>query len=718
MIKPMKKIQISLIAVLFCVKVLGQVIYLSSTEDELFKLDINACAYEYITTIQAEVFDITFHPNGNLYGISGNGNFFKVDTITGGVSQVYDFDGQVFNSLTSAGNGLIYTIGNKGRLWSYDIDTDNATYHGEIGYVAAGDLTFYDGQLYAATVASKIVVIDIGNPSNTNVSIDQDVSGDVFGIVSFADDCTDVESYAITNGNSNIYQIDYINNSLNFICQLEVEIGGGASTFEFYASSPLVIENIFMVNPSCSLDNGILAVEAVGGIGELMYSLDGVNFQSSDVFEHLGKGEYTVYIKDKNGCIINAETALQDIPMPEIINIEIEQSICGDDNGQIIVSAIGGIGELEYSIDGINYQTNNVFTNLQTGEFTVSIRDNTDCAVSEVVNVGDREPPLLMLIDLHHANCNENIGYFEVSTTGGAPPFYYSFDGNEFQVNSSFENLGGGDYIVTVRDEDGCQNSILVTIDAHMPPEIGGVEVVGTTCGESNGSCTFNEVAENEDVLFSIDGIKYQESNTFSELAAGTYNLYVQYNVDCISEVSFEIPSSEKVSILEIHVNDADCNIDNGSIQIITEGGNEMKSISINGNDYDSEFMIDDLIAGDYAIQIINEKDCLIDTLLYIKEVDCSIYIANIFSPNNDGVNDIFIIIPDSGFKGEFKSLRVFDRWGGLYYEVQNFKAEDIVWDGTLAGKNAGIGVYTYFLEYIDSAGDLKVIIDDVTLVR
>ena len=67
-----------------------------------------------------------------------------------------------------------------------------------------------------------------------------------------------------------------------------------------------------------------------------------------------------------------------------------------------------------------------------------------------------------------------------------------------------------------------------------------------------------------------------------------------------------------------------------------------------------------------------------------------SIYIPNAFTPNGDGMNDVF------GVKGEGIRnfhLYVYDRWGEVVFETTNPKQQ---WDGNYAGNPVEQGVYVY----------------------
>jgi gliding motility-associated-like protein len=71
------------------------------------------------------------------------------------------------------------------------------------------------------------------------------------------------------------------------------------------------------------------------------------------------------------------------------------------------------------------------------------------------------------------------------------------------------------------------------------------------------------------------------------------------------------------------------------------------------------------------------------------------IFMPNVFSPNNDGFNDLFEVF---GRNITFVRLRIFDRWGNLVFETQS---PEQGWDGRFRGQNMPTGVYTCLLEYL-----------------
>ena len=107
------------------------------------------------------------------------------------------------------------------------------------------------------------------------------------------------------------------------------------------------------------------------------------------------------------------------------------------------------------------------------------------------------------------------------------------------------------------------------------------------------------------------------------------------------------------------------------------------------------------------------------DTLNIVVRDERKIFLANIFTPNNDGINDFFVIHGLEPNVQSIEILSIFDRWGNRVFENHQFPPGDRLsgWDGTHRGVPAEPGVYTWtarvrFLdqEVIDYAGDVTLI--------
>ncbi|MEO1435636.1 MAG: PKD domain-containing protein, partial [Bacteroidota bacterium] len=121
-----------------------------------------------------------------------------------------------------------------------------------------------------------------------------------------------------------------------------------------------------------------------------------------------------------------------------------------------------------------------------------------------------------------------------------------------------------------------------------------------------------------------------------------------------------------------------------------------------------------------YTITEIDELGCIgTDTAVVDVRSVRPVYIPNAFSPNGDGVNDLFMIF-SSGAVRQVNNFQVYDRWGELVYSAQNFFPNDPTfgWDGRLKGQLLTPGVFVFFaeVEFIDD--EVFFYKGDVTLLR
>ncbi|MCC6411510.1 MAG: gliding motility-associated C-terminal domain-containing protein, partial [Saprospiraceae bacterium] len=94
-------------------------------------------------------------------------------------------------------------------------------------------------------------------------------------------------------------------------------------------------------------------------------------------------------------------------------------------------------------------------------------------------------------------------------------------------------------------------------------------------------------------------------------------------------------------------------------------------------------------------------------------------YVPNIFSPNDDGINDYFTFYGDESI-AQVKSFTVADRWGEICFQRENLPINNDLagWNGTFRGKKAPIGVYAWYAVVAFSDGSEKILEGDVSLIR
>lgn len=95
-----------------------------------------------------------------------------------------------------------------------------------------------------------------------------------------------------------------------------------------------------------------------------------------------------------------------------------------------------------------------------------------------------------------------------------------------------------------------------------------------------------------------------------------------------------------------------------------------------------------------------------------------NVFIPNTFSPNGDGMNDVFY--PRGKGLYLVRSLRIFNRWGELVFDRRNIAVNDpsVGWDGTYKGAKAPSDNYIYILEVQCESGNIIPVRGDINLLR
>ncbi len=182
-------------------------------------------------------------------------------------------------------------------------------------------------------------------------------------------------------------------------------------------------------------------------------------------FIYLDQFEIYEYIdeEDPPSC-----TLAIDVDNTEVVN---ESSPSAND-GSISIATTGGEGDLEYSKDGINWQSSNQFTGLDSGVYEISVREveSPECIDTHpfAVNAEDIDFDFSLAVT-DETVLGANDGIITVTVTGTGGPFTFSIDDPDgYQSSNIFSGLSPGDYNVTVKNDAGDKLSKPATILAGV----------------------------------------------------------------------------------------------------------------------------------------------------------------------------------------------------------------------------------------------------------
>ena len=263
-----------------------------------------------------------------------------------------------------------------------------------------------------------------------------------------------------------------------------------AGVYEFFVTDAglcTVWDNVGLITPNsftniqinttpstCSTNSGVVQVIVDGGIvvnPSLQISITGSS--GSQQIGTLGNPnqffyglENDTYIVEVNtpGCVYTATTTLESVNTYTFTAIT-SGTTCGSSNGSIeIIVSTGGTLPYLYTLTGPSSNPNtvtspiNTFTNLQSGDYIITINDSSaqPCYQQLVVNISNSSGVYFNTVASQPVDGSD--GIITTYVTRGVPPFSYLWSGGsaDSQTTSSVSGLTAGTYSVKVTDSAGC----------------------------------------------------------------------------------------------------------------------------------------------------------------------------------------------------------------------------------------------------------------------
>jgi len=297
---------------------------------------------------------------------------------------------------------------------------------------------------------------------------------------------------------------------------------------EIFAQTPLT-STVTVTEPTCVGNDGIITVNASGGVGPYTYSLDGAPVVNSNVFTNLPAGGYSIEVFDQVTCLTCAfvvQATLNYIPV-SITSLTISPTCKDYLGGSVNVIAANGNHLYDYSLDGgVSWYTSTPIQALDSGTYTLTVRDGLGCMFDSLITIGYSSiDPILVFTD---ELCDGTPGAIDVSFPS-AGTYSYTVDGGvttETALTHTF-SVAGGAYSFQVTNAAGCLETVPVFVDADSL--LGQLtNLVQETCDYSNAS--FDIVMNNgvAPINYSIDnGVTYQTSGLYANLDDQIYIIKV-----------------------------------------------------------------------------------------------------------------------------------------------------------------------------------------------
>lgn len=559
------------------------------------------------------------------------------------------------------------------------------------------------------TISGSYTVTDAGNILITAVGFSPSHCSQSIGLISItaSSGVGNSFSYSIQNGATGSWQPDSLFTDLpSGEYYVKVKDPSGCETV--YGNNPVVIENIDgpdIITENISHENDYLAdgsiyLEAIVDIGSIQYSIDsGYSFQiNNGLFENLSSGTYYCIVKDEFGC---------DTTFSIVIDRVISQ----------IIDAIAGDGSTCIGNATASQLLLNDFTNVSRFHVMLTYdQDLITCDGYMQVN-SDLEDSLIVTTN--------TLGEVHISWEGESP---LSLPNNSLMTELVFSAINDGlsqiDWVANQGESQFYnQNGEIINTDyqvgniiVYTRPDI-FLSPTNEVCeGESLFVVSSIEGGSGVNTLYWVGPDNFTSNDQmlwFSEVKetmAGTYILTVTDSLNCVESKSMDITVNQGTEIVFSEYDTLW--VEPG---FILEAGYGAEFYYWNTGETSETIVIDSM--GNYSVELTSFEGCKSTASVQILWSGTPFYLPNAFTPNGDGLNDSFRVMPRYDYVNKYH-LSIYNRWGQRVYETTDINKG---WDGTYKGSPCMLGAYIYRIVY-EEFGQLpmesKVVEGTVMLVR
>jgi gliding motility-associated-like protein len=312
------------------------------------------------------------------------------------------------------------------------------------------------------------------------------------------------------------------------------------------------------------------------------------------------------------------------------------------------------------------------------------------------------------------ATCTTN-GTITVAVTGGVAPIQYSINGSSgYQATNVFSNLQPGTYTVTVRDAASC-------VVTSQPLTIVLQGAVAVNAGLDTLICTGVSFTRG----VSSNATTYSWSPTTGVSNPNIANPVLSPQVTTTYTVTATTGNCVATDVVTVNVAPG-ASVNAGVDKIILAG----KSYQLQGSGSPGTYLWTPptgLSATNvlnptaipsqtttYTLKVTTSQGCIATDDMTITVVPYCIKPMEAFTPNGDGINDVWLVTNGTGCLERAKA-QVFNRYGAKVFESNDYKNN---WDGTYNGKALPDGTYYFVITYKLITGSEEHMKGNVTILR
>ncbi|MGB3080297.1 MAG: hypothetical protein WBB31_14530, partial [Saprospiraceae bacterium] len=340
-------------------------------------------------------------------------------------------------------------------------------------------------------------------------------------------------------------------------------------------------------------------------------------------------GTYIVQVQDGNFCYGYDTVTVMAGAAININGTATQLTSCNTPNGMVNIT-ISPSGS--YTYQWSNGATTEDITNLQAGQYTVTVSDGANCSITASFTVDDGTTVPLLSSLQSAATCGQNNGSIDLTI---APSGTYLINWSNGLNTEDIVNITAGTYSVTVTSASGCSstevivvpdNSVSITLAENITPN--------TSCILNNGAIALNVTPVSTYTFLWSNGAITED---LSNLAPGNYSVTVTKGINCISIGNYVVANQTNAPAIQSISSPASCGESNGSIDLqISNGIAPFTFLWSNGNTTQG---IVNVAANTYSVTVTGSNGCTSATTIDLPGNSIPINISGQTSPNTSCIN-------------------------------------------------------------------------------
>lgn len=216
---------------------------------------------------------------------------------------------------------------------------------------------------------------------------------------------------------------------------------------------------------------GTASVSLIGGAAPFTYEWSDTS--DDEVNMNLSAGQIGVTVTDNNNCVVTGSAMISEPELGLELSVTgINESAPNANDGSASASVAGGTGLYEYAWTGPGGFTSMqaIISDLSPGAYCVLVTDENGCTSEACVEVNEADAPdcsaFGIILSSEPITCNGfNDAVLVVDISNGIEPFTYTWNDPTLPNTPTQDNIGAGEYAVTVVDGNGCEATAEITVE-------------------------------------------------------------------------------------------------------------------------------------------------------------------------------------------------------------------------------------------------------------